>query len=272
MILRIKSLMIFVGVAISLLSCEYREIADAEYPEQKLYMPAAYYGLLNIDNVEQPTIAVPTPGNPYNYQVDLLNKKFNIPLSVYRAGINNDGVVKVDISVNTDTVTHLISIGRLNSATKVLTSDRYSLENSVQIEDGKDIALFSLSIPLDTLRNSPNTIFAIGIRISSTERPVNRKLATTVVVIHTKMIKPTANFAYAVDVSNAKKINFTHSAKYGVTFIWDFGDGSEVVTGNTLLKPSHVYAAAGTYNVTLKVRGATGEMDEAVITIPVTVN
>lgn len=271
LIRHIKYLVLHCAMAIVLFSCEYKEIADAEYPEQLIYMPAAYSGFFVIDNVTLPTLAVPTPGEPYKYVVDLDGNVFNVPLSVYRSGINNKGGFTVDIAANTDTINSLITAARLPAGTIPLTPEKYSLVNSVEMEDGKEIATFDLEVNLGTLRNSfPNKVYALGIGITSTQRKTNPKMATTIVVIYTKMIKPTANFSSVADAGNAKIINFTSTGTYGVTFIWDFGDGS-TVTGNSNLKPSHTYAASGTYNVILTVLGATGDIDKSVIAKPVTV-
>lgn len=270
----IKSLVVFCGVLVALSSCEYQQIADAEYPEQLIYMPAAYRGIFTIDDVTKPTLAVPTPGEPYKYVVDLPGGRFNVPLSVYRSGIDNTGAVNVTIAVNTDTITSLVAAARLPANTTVLTPSQYTLTNSVVVEDGKEIAMFTLSVDLELLRtNYPVEVYAIGVGVSSTDRAVNPKLATTIVVLHSKMIKPTANFTSSADANNIKIINFNSATTlYGVTFTWNFGDGTEAVTGNANFRPAHTYAAAGTYDVTLAVLGATGDVDKSIITKQVVVN
>ncbi|MFZ9387879.1 MAG: PKD domain-containing protein [Chitinophagaceae bacterium] len=64
---------------------------------------------------------------------------------------------------------------------------------------------------------------------------------------------PTANFSASVPSCETGLINFTDLsvANTGtiVSWAWDFGDGGT----STLQNPSHTYAAAGTYNVTLVV-------------------
>ena len=50
------------------------------------------------------------------------------------------------------------------------------------------------------------------------------------------------------------KANFFNSSIYGITYHWNFGDG----TTSILTNPSHYYSNPGTYNVTLMAFGATG--------------
>lgn len=57
---------------------------------------------------------------------------------------------------------------------------------------------------------------------------------------------PQANFSAVTDTSNLTA-NFTNTSINANVYAWDFGDGSTDFTAN----PSHTYAAAGTYTVTL---------------------
>jgi PKD repeat protein len=78
---------------------------------------------------------------------------------------------------------------------------------------------------------------------------------------------PTAFFTAAVDPSNPLNVIFTNqSSGEGISgYLWDFGDGASSTDAN----PTHLYAADGTYNVTLTVTGAGGT--SAPFTQPVTV-
>jgi hypothetical protein len=265
----LKILVVLSGVALSLPSCTYKDIVDADYPAQLIYMPAAVSNFV-IDNVPLPTLADPTPGNPYNIIVDLPNKKLNIPLGIYRSGIDNKGAFSVKISVNNDTITKLLAIsGKLPAGTVLLNADKYAVPSSVSMEDGQEVATFSLSVNLDSLsRNAPSKIYALGLGISSTERASNPKLSTAIVVIYTKMMKPTANFSSKVDANNSKNIIFTNTSLYSTSYSWNFGDGS---APSSVISPSHIYAAAGTYTVTLTAIGVTGDIDKSIKTSVITV-
>jgi len=72
---------------------------------------------------------------------------------------------------------------------------------------------------------------------------------------------PTAAFTSS---QNGLTVNFTNTSVLADSYLWDFGDGS---TKSTEKNPSHTYAAAGKYTVTLKVTGVGGN-DE----IPIPVN
>ncbi|HYC40725.1 MAG TPA: PKD domain-containing protein [Chitinophagaceae bacterium] len=62
---------------------------------------------------------------------------------------------------------------------------------------------------------------------------------------------PTANFSYTIPTCETRVITFTDlsvpNAGNLVSWSWDFGDGNT----STNPSPTHVYAASGTYNVTL---------------------
>lgn len=64
------------------------------------------------------------------------------------------------------------------------------------------------------------------------------------------------------------RVNFTNQSTYGVSYLWDFGDGNS----STDEHPTHVYQTAGTFNVSLTVTGPGGETDIAVAPAAVTVH
>ncbi len=261
----IKLLVIIFAGVLTLTSCEYQSIADADYPEQLIYMPGAVRGIYNIDDVPQPTLAVPTPGEPFKFTVDLTNRIFNIPLAVYRSGVNNDGAFTVNVTANTDTINSLVSSGTLSN-TDILTTENYSMVSSVEMNDGEELAKFDLSVNLDyLLANYPDKIYGLGVGISSTQRSVNPKYATMIVVVHTKILKAIPDFEVSVDVSDPKKLNFINTSQYGLSYSWDFGDGGS----STEKSPVHTYANTNPYTVTLRAMGVDGV--EAVVSKDVNV-
>lgn len=261
--------MISFGLAIMMISCEYEtDVRNATYPDQVIYMPAAVGGNFMINDISK-RIGDPTvPGQPFRYVVDSVGRIFNIPLSVYRGGINNDGGFTVDIAVNSDTINKLIAAGKLLN-TILLGSDKYSIISSVNMLDGKETASFNLVVNLDSLRkNFPSKIFALGVGISSTQRATNPKLGTTIVVIDTKIMKPTSNFTYTVDGTNSKKIIFKNSSLMAVRYLWNFGDGSPI---SSTISPTYTFPSTGTYTVTLTAIGLTGMEDKSSLTSVITI-
>ncbi|HIP37035.1 MAG TPA: PKD domain-containing protein [Crocinitomix sp.] len=62
---------------------------------------------------------------------------------------------------------------------------------------------------------------------------------------------PTADFTF---VPNGLDVSFTNTSSNGVTYTWDFGDGST----STDMNPTHTYAQNGLYTVTLIATSANG--------------
>lgn len=262
----IKLITALILLAGMIVSCEYKEIADAEYPEQLIYIPAARSGIFKVNSVALPTESVPTEGNIYRYKVDVSANKFIVPLAAYRSGVDNKGSFTVDISVDTDTVSNLITAGQMPSSTKILTSDKYSLVSSAEMKDGDELAKFDLDIRLDSMLANfeRNTIFGIAITISSDKRKTNPSYETVVVQLETRMMKPTANFTTSV---NGNNVNFTNTSAMSLGYNWDFGDGSTSAEKS----PAHTFAASGSYTVTLTALGITGDQDKSVTTAVVNI-
>lgn len=67
-----------------------------------------------------------------------------------------------------------------------------------------------------------------------------------------------ASFTFAADASDFLTINFTNASKNYATVSWDFGDGSAV---SSEVNPTHTYASAGSYQVTLTATSSSGSKD-----------
>lgn len=83
---------------------------------------------------------------------------------------------------------------------------------------------------------------------------------------------PTANFTFANVCANDVMVFNSTSLGTPTTFVWNFGDGFSDNTNNP--SPTHVFTAAGTYNVTLTAGYATGctnSVTIAVTAFPLTV-
>lgn len=252
----------FIGLGLGLLlgSCTYEELPEADYPQQVLYMPAAKNGLFSITGIS-------TTGT-YKFTVNVGEKKLIIPLSVFRGGVTTEGSVPVMITANADTVSKLISASAL-VGTMLLPADKLTLPAAVTLDDGKTSAPFDLRIDLDYLRANPGQKLAIGVSIASAQATVNPLLRTTVISLDPAILKPTSDFTAKADATTPTKIVFTNTSANAVSYAWDFGDGSAAVTDAA---PTHTYAAAGKYTVTLTTTGVTGGADavkkSTVLTIP----
>jgi hypothetical protein len=249
-------------------SCEYKEVGEAPYAEQKIYIPAAAVADGGA-NLNQPYFinTVATPDRVFRYQINNTTNRFNVPLGVYRSGVNLGGAVTVTITTPVDTIGKLINAGTLNN-TILIPTDKFSIEPTVTVKDGSDFEPFTLSIDLPFLLANITRSYALAVKVASTTVASNVKYSTVIIVINPAFLVPTSSFTSTVNsVNNAGIITrtaiFNNTSTNGVSFSWNFGDGSPAVTTTS---PSRVYAAAGTYNVTLTTIGALGTSNQVSVT------
>lgn len=246
-----------------MMSCtKDQQINDAAYPEQTIYMPAAVEG--NSTSGVYFVNKVAVPGQVYRYTVDMAAKKLRIPLAVYRAGVNTKGAISVNVFANTDTAAKLLAAGKFPVGTEVLSLGKYDLPSPVSIADGAGYEPFNFSVDIDFLLANLTKKFAIGVGISSTERKVGA-LHTTILLLDPAFLVPTANFSTSV---SARTVNFSNTSTNGVTYSWNYGDGS---APSSAAAASYTYQAAGTYTVTLTATGVLGASNASVKTATVTV-
>ena len=236
-------------------SCKkYQEIADAPYAEQRIYMPAAVEGNSNGGIYIINRVAV--PGQVYRYTADVAAKKLNIVLAVYRSGADTKGAIAVNVDVNTDTASKLLAAGRFPPGTEVLNIGKYNIPSLVTIGDGKGYEPFTFSIDLEFLLANLTKKFATGIRVASEERKAGQ-YGTTILLIDPAFLIPTASFTSSV---SARTVSFSNTSLNGVTYTWDYGDGTPVSVERAV---PHTYTAPGTYTVKLTTFGALGDLNKA---------
>lgn len=63
-----------------------------------------------------------------------------------------------------------------------------------------------------------------------------------------------ADFTMEIDVYDYYKVHFFNRSENAISYVWDFDDGDN----SSLENPTHQYAHAGIYDVSLRVRGANG--------------
>lgn len=173
-----------------LVACETK-VVDSQYPAQKIYLPAASRGTVyTIESVDTHVGNTPTEGATFRFTIDWAESLFNIPMSVYRAGVNNIGGHTVNIYDDGALVEECISNGTLPAGTLRLDEVFYTLPSSVVLPDGKSSASFNLQCDLDYLMSmSPINKFAVGLRIGSSDVAVNEALSSIVILIDTKVFK-----------------------------------------------------------------------------------
>jgi len=231
-----------------LASCEYKEIADADFPEGVIYLPVSLSddGIYAISTLPANPTAT-APESPYKFRLDINANEFIIPLSVYRSGLSNDASFTVDVKTDKDTVNALIASGELSSGVEILAEGTYTLESSVRMESGKNYAPFALTVDLDFLiaGAASQKTYALAVNISSTACDNNPDLSTVVILISSEILLSFPDFTYETDRANPKQVTFTDASQYAITYNWDFGDGKT----STEKSPVYIFENAGTYEV-----------------------
>ena len=78
-------------------------------------------------------------------------------------------------------------------------------------------------------------------------------LVLSIFILGCQKDNPISSFTTDQDSYKVKEsVQFTNTSEYGVSYYWDFGDG----TFSSLKNPGHTYNEAGEYIVTLQVNGA----------------
>lgn len=131
----------------------------------------------------------------------------------------------------------------------------------------------SVTVPAPTTTAGTFTYSLVSVQESSSTACSQLQSGNAVITIHPL---PTPDFSYALPSCESKTVNFTDNSLPNVGSLnewhWDFGDPSSLALNTSTLKnPTHVFAAAGTYQVKLYVKTNNG-CQSSVITKPVIVN
>ena len=86
--------------------------------------------------------------------------------------------------------------------------------------------------------------------------------------IITVLADPVADFTYITDAATSLTIEFTNTSTNAVSYSWDFGDNSPIVTTTS---PTHTYAEEGEYTVKLTAINATNAQDSTSKTVTVAI-
>jgi hypothetical protein len=172
---------LFIASIFFIVSCE-KDANEIEYGFPLVYMPQStiFSGGLNND------YPVPGPNTVKNYSVDSINKKVNITLGVYRAGLQKLEPFTVEVYANKDTLNSLMADSvYVNSAP--LPDDVYSFPANVSVESGRETT-FNLTLDKGKLNSNyaalkgKKLVIAIGIKNPS-KFELNKALSTTIVLI-----------------------------------------------------------------------------------------
>lgn len=268
-------------VSILLFACNKNNgYVDINYPETAIYLSQSAVANVAAGANGVYTVTPKVPGRPQRFSIDNQAGKLNVGLGITRAGVTTNGAFTVSISANADTVNKLIAAGKFTVpadpavTTELLPATAYTLPAAAELADGSLNAGFPLAIDLNFLTNSfssnPKKQYAVAVTIfnSGKQSIVNPTLSTVVILIDTRqVIAPAANFTSYVD-RDIKTAFFMNTSGNGITYSWNYGDGPAM---ETAISPSHIYAAAGTYIVTLTATGILSNnvsVKTASVTIP----
>lgn len=120
-----------------------------------------------------------------------------------------------------------------------------------------------VTIVLPARTDSP---FARAQKLNAAVTAIVGGLNTLIGAVSGAQVPPSAAFTVGEPTSNSITVDAHTSTGVGLTYGWNFGDGS-TATGVTA---AHTYAAAGSYQVTLTVVDATGSTSSLSQTVPVT--
>ena len=271
----IKGISLLLGCMFIVYSCSHDEIVDMDYPDSLINIPISAGGIYRIDALNQ-KITPPIPGATWIYEINKDENKFIIPLSVYRSGLDLGGSANLTLAVRDDLVTEELVDELKDANAEMLPEGKYSFEQSLVMPGGERVAPFNLTFDFKYLHDQSPKVFYVPISVSSENAKVSPNLSTVIVLIDTKMMIPilagepddegviTKLFAGAVDKDNPGFVAFSNISQYAVSYLWDFGDGSEK---SSEAAPTHKYAEPGTYTVTLAATGIYGDVVKETIEI-----
>ncbi|MBK7965769.1 MAG: M36 family metallopeptidase [Bacteroidetes bacterium] len=182
------------------------------------------------------------------------------PRKIYLAsGINNNGVPPVGAQIVDSITVNLVNgIQRVSLNLTVPAAGNYNLgTNSSNLYRNNGGATYPYTTPNFMTINSsssttnPGTYYYFFYDIEVRDPQCISSIDTVVVM------PVNTNFGFVV---TGNSVTFSDSSSSATSWLWDFGDGSTSAQQN----PTHVYAANGTYNVTLSIDGLACSVTDSV--------
>lgn len=169
----------------SMTSCEYREYADADYPENMVYQPLAG-SVLTIDsktNISK--VEVPTTGESSIFVVDKANGKLVLKMGVVQSGVN---MVSANVNLRADVAA--LQTAQTNvvipSDAVILSADKYSMPESLKVSGAS--TPYELQVSLDAIKAYPGKMVAVAVTLTSANIAVSETLATQIILIDADFI------------------------------------------------------------------------------------
>lgn len=184
----IKGLLSLLAGTFLLTSCEYRDYADADYPDNKIYFPTAVNGVWTIDKKTDENPSIITPGYTGLYEIS--NNNFSVVLGIVQSGLQKTGSFDVGLALKTDTVYDMIQGGALPEGTVVLENSKLSFPSGVNFPKNSESAGFTVSFPLSEITGvNAGKKVAFAITITDSKVQPNPYLQTTVVLIDSSFLE-----------------------------------------------------------------------------------
>ncbi len=191
-----QGLVLILSVATLIFASCDTKVVDAEYPDQRVYLPAAAATATEncIYTISQAHInpgSTPTEGSPYQFVINEEEGLFSIPLSVYRSGITNDGKVDVTVWFDEDHLGQMYLDGYLSNDVEILDISFRRCPEAVRIRSGESLASFTIDLDLYYLMDQARygKKFAFAVAIETADRQVNEDLDKVVILIDTQLFE-----------------------------------------------------------------------------------
>lgn len=257
----IKLLAMASAVLTLFIGCSKTKLVDAPYPPAIVYLTQAAHAKHSAVGVYR------VPSNIYGQVIyfTVEGGKVNIPIGVSRSGVDLSGDIVVNIT------SEAVASG---GDTEPLPASAFTLPTTVTLKSGQTNATATLSVDMDFLANSlksvPERSYGLIVRITTPDNKQSEDFSSAIFIIDPQTIlSPVADFFNYTYNDGSKTGYVINRSANSVSYTWDFGDGTPLVTDAA--PAPHKYATAGTYTITLTAKSVTNQLPESVRTQTITI-